>query len=398
MSGPLSRRDALRGLGLGAAALVGASSSAGATRYRFHGVHQSGVTTPIQDHLAMAAFDVSGTRAQLVATLRDWSAAARLFVEGRPLPPDGSAYLPPADTGEALDLPAAGLTLTFGFGPSLFDARFGLSRRRPHALIDLPTFPGDRMDPLRSGGDLVVQACAQDPVVAFHAVRNLARLAEGVAGVRWLQLGAGRTSGETTGATPRNLLGFKDGTANLDAADESAMARHVWVGDEGEQSWMRGGTYLVARRIRLHLERWSALTLDTQQATIGRFRASGAPLTGRAEHDPLRLGVYDHFGQPVIPDSAHVRVVSARENDGAVILRRGFNFVDGLDPVTGELDAGLMFLCFQKEPARQFVTLQTSLAAKDNLALYATHTGSGLYACPPGAPDGGYVGQALFEG
>ncbi len=398
----ISRRSALKGTTAAAAAALASAAtvtqSGAATRHSFHGRHQSGVTTPIQDHLAFATFDITdGQRADVVSLLQSWSAAAAIYVEGHELPVSSDPYVPSTDTGEAIGLSASGLTLTFGFGPSLFDDRFGLGTKRPGALIDLPPFPGDDLDPQRSGGDLCVQACANDPLVAFHAVRNLARLGLGVVALRYLQMGSGRTStSTTTTTTPRNLLGFKDGTNNLTASSASAMDQHVWVGDDSDQSWMVHGTYLVARRVRTHLEEWSSLALYTQEQVIGRFRASGAPLTGRHEHDPLRLTAVDHFGLPVIPATAHVRVAAPINNDGARILRRGFNFTDGVDPVTGELDAGLMFICFQRDPARQFVTLQNNLSQSDALSNYVTHTGSGIFACPPGAARGGWVGQQLF--
>jgi deferrochelatase/peroxidase EfeB len=228
-------------------------------------------------------------------------------------------------------------------------------------------------------------------------VRNLARLGAGTVVLRDLQLGSGRTSAPGLRETPRNLLGFKDGTNNVRTDSATEMDEHVWVGDEGDQAWMRGGTYLVARRIRVHLEQWAALSLDTQQRAIGRARDSGAPLTGTREHDPLDLAVFDTMGQLVIPDSAHVRVASHQENQGVRILRRGYNFTDGLDPRTGELDAGLMFICFQRDPRRQFVTLQNRLAAHDALSRYLVHTGSGIFACPPGVPRERSIGEELFS-
>ncbi len=402
----LSRRQALKGTSLAAAASVAAlavardgASAQSTQRFSFHGRHQSGITTRVQNHLAFATFDVTATSiAQLRDVLVTWSSAAARFVEGRELSGSSDPVYPPSDTGESVDLGPAALTLTFGFGPSLFDERFGLGARRPSALVDLPIFPGDNLDPLRTGGDLCVQACADDPTVAFHAVRNLARLGLGTVALRSLQFGSGQTSTSSrSAATPRNLLGFKDGTNNLRAENVSSMDRHVWVGADSDQPWMAGGTYLAVRRIRVHLEEWSSLPLEDQQLAIGRFRDSGAPLTGRREHDALEFQRLDNFGTPVIPTGAHVRVASPSLNNGAVILRRGFNFADGIDPTTGELDAGLMFISFQKDPRRQFVTLQTSLASQDSLSRYTTHTGSGLFACPPGAERGKFLGQSLFE-
>lgn len=243
-----------------------------------------------------------------------------------------------------------------------------------------------------------MQACSDDATVALHAVRNLARIALGALTLRSLQTGAGQTSSSSTAvATPRNLLGFKDGTNNLRVHDRHDMDAHVWVRAESDQSWMHAGTYLVMRRIRIHLEEWSSLPLETQQVTIGRVRASGAPLSGKREHDGIDFAKLDIFGAPVITANAHVRVASAHENAGAVILRRGYNFADGIDPRTGELNAGLLFICFQRDPRSQFVALQSNLASNDALSRYTTHVGSGIFACPPGPARGEFVGQHLFD-
>jgi deferrochelatase/peroxidase EfeB len=236
------------------------------TTYPFRGAHQAGIVTPAQDRLHLAAFDITtGSRAQLVALLEAWTLAAERMTQGLPAgpvgPTDGAPQAPPDDTGEAIGLSSGGLTITFGFGPGMFrDARgrdrFGLADRQPEALRDLPRFPGDRLDPARSGGDLCVQACAADPQVAFHAVRNLARIGFGTVAVRWSQLGFGRTSTTSTSqSTPRNLFGFKDGTANVKAEETADLDRYVWVGDD-DQPWLAGGSYLVARRIEMHIETW----------------------------------------------------------------------------------------------------------------------------------------------
>ncbi len=225
----------------------------------FYGDHQAGIATPAQDRLVFGAFDVKTTQVGDVRDLlRTWSGAAAAMTQGQPVPgiTDGP-LAPPVDTGEAAGLGASNLTVTFGFGPGLFDARFGLSDRRPAALADLPAFPNDHLVDAQSGGDLAVQACADDPQVAFHAVRNLARLGRGLVTLRWLQLGFGRTS--TTSkqqATPRNLMGFKDGTNNIKLEDSSVLDANVWVGDDTDQEWMRGGSYLVTRRIRMRIESW----------------------------------------------------------------------------------------------------------------------------------------------
>jgi deferrochelatase/peroxidase EfeB len=288
--------------------------------------------------------------------------------------------------------------VTVGLGPSLFEGargrRLGLASRRPAALADLPTLPGDVLEPQRSGGDLCVQACSDDPQVAFHAVRNLARIGRGAVVMRWSQLGFGRTSTTSRSqSTPRNLMGFKDGTANIRAEDTAAMDRFVWVGDEEGPAWMLGGTYLVARRIRMLLEVWDRASLGDQERTIGRQKYSGAPLGGEAEFDPLELGA-ERGGHPVIPRDAHVRLASSERN-GTEILRRGYSFTDGVDERLGQLDAGLFFICFQRDP-QQFVTIQRRLGVTDALAEYIKHTSSAVFAIPPGARRGSFVGEGLF--
>jgi len=399
--GSISRRQMLAGSGLATAALVATAAGSGMAgadtgtagtggTEPFHGAHQGGIATPEQARMAFAAFDVTGAdRGGLAALLASWTVAAERMTQGQVVAGGAGPFSPPGDTGEAVDLPAARLTLTVGFGPSLFDGRFGLGGSRPNALADLPAFAGDALDPARSGGDLCVQACADDAQVAFHAIHNLARLGLGTVALRYLQLGFGRTaSAGGDSATPRNLLGFKDGTDNLVPTDAGAMDRFVWVDGSDDQSWMHGGTYLVARRIRVHLEAWDRSTLGDQERTIGRVKASGAPLGGAHERDAVDLSALDDFGNPRIPDSAHIRAAAPATNRGAAILRRGYSFVDGVDPTTGELDAGLFFICFQRDPSEQFVRIQTRLATQDALASYLDHTGSAVFACPPGpGPD-----------
>ena len=390
----------------GAAASVDGTATRGSDRVPFGGRHQAGIATDVQAHLHLAAFDVTATgRAALVALLQDWTDAARDLVAGRPVGEggavDGPPLAPPSDTGEAQDAGAARLTLTVGLGPSLFDGRFGLSGRRPAALVDLPAFPGDVLDPRRCGGDLVVQACADDPQVAVHAIRNLTRIASGRAAVRWAQLGYGAAaSTDPDTPTPRNLFGFKDGTANPSGRDGETLARHVWVADEDAQrpghAWMTGGSYLVARRIAMTIETWDRASLDEQERVVGRTKGEGAPFGARREHDPVQLAA--------LPASSHVAVARRAQHaqdgqraqpSGGTMLRRGYNFVDGTDGL-GHLDAGLMFLAYQRDPRTAFIPVQARLAADDALSEYLRHTGSGIWAVPPGVGDSGWWGQTLL--
>lgn len=370
----------------------------------FEGTYQAGVATPAQARLVFGSFDFLGTTAaELRELMRSWTDAARLLTTGQPVgTPAGEPALPPADTGEALSSPPSQLTLTFGLGPGLFEQggadRLGLRRRMPAGLAPIGPLPGDQLDPARSGGDLCVQACADDPQVAFHAVRNLLRIGRGMVELRWLQLGFDANTATTTGeSTPRNLMGFKDGTNNIKVDDRERLDRFVWLDDGEPQAWMRGGTFLVARRIRMLIETWDHSPLSEQENVIGRRKVTGAAFGATREHDVPDLGARGADGQPVIPVDAHIRLASPRTNRGATILRRGYAYTDGIDPRTGLLDAGLFFISFQRDPATQFTALQRRLGAMDALTEYIQHTGSALFAVPPGVGPGGYVGQQLLR-
>jgi deferrochelatase/peroxidase EfeB len=375
----------------------------------FWGPHQGGITTPMQSHTYAAAFDlVSTEREDVIRLLRAWTSAAARMGTGQPAQPLGRDVAQPApDSGEALGLAAARLTLTFGFGAGLFvkegKDRYGLAVQRPQALVDLPLFNGEELIETRSGGDLSVQACADDPQIAFHAVRQLARLAFGVAQIRWAQIGF--IPSVPPNQTPRNLMGFKDGTSNPSINDPAAMEKFVWVGDEGPD-WMRGGSYVVLRRIRIALEHWDRMPLDFQERAVGRHKYSGAPLGLEGEFDPLDLNSADEDGNPIIPESAHVRLATAASNEGAQILRRPYSYNDGVNFTTErwppwhqgvEYDAGVFFVCYQRDPRTGFISIFDKLSKFDMLNQFVTHTGSGLFACPGGVVQGEFVGQHLFE-
>jgi deferrochelatase/peroxidase EfeB len=405
------------GLGIGsvAEAVVEAKHPRGSTDNdrsqieTFWGTHQGGITTPVQSHTYAAALDLVTTkRDDVIRLLRDWTSAAARMSIGQPVQPVAQDVAPPTpDSGEAVGLPAARLTVTFGFGAGLFVKdgidRYGLAAQRPQGLVDLPRFNGDELTETRTGGDLSVQACADDPQVAFHAVRQLARLAHGVAEVRWAQ--SGFIPGVGPKQTPRNLMGFKDGTSNPKIDDPAAMEKFVWVGNEGPD-WMRGGSYVVLRRIRIALEHWDRMPLDFQERTFGRHKNSGAPLGLKNEFDPLDLNAVDKDGDPVIPESAHVRFAAAASNDGAQILRRPYSYNDGVNFTTErwppwrqgmEYDAGLFFVCYQRDPRTGFIKIFDKMAKFDMLNQFVTHTGGGLFACPRGIAPGEFVGKHLLD-
>ncbi|WP_315095096.1 iron uptake transporter deferrochelatase/peroxidase subunit, partial [uncultured Cellulomonas sp.] len=403
------------GVGRATAADAVAPVSAAGT-YPFTGTHQAGIVTPAQDRLYLAAFDLTTTsRDELVELLRRWTTIAARLTQGLSAGPFGPASgpydAPPDDTGEAADLSPAGLTITFGLGRSLFvgtpgpdgapgQDRFGLAGRLPGGLVDLPHFAADDLDPARSDGDLVVQACADDPQIAVHAIRNLSRAAFGSATIRWTQLGYGRTSSTSTEQrTPRNLFGFKDGTANVKAEEADALAEHVWVPASAaaadhqagiDSGWLTGGSYLVARRIRMRIETWDRTSLREQETLVGRTKGEGAPLSGGTEFSEPDFAKEGRGGAPLIAVDSHVRLAHPSSNGGARMLRRGYNFTDGNDAL-GRLDAGLFFLAFVRDPRTHYIPMQAALSRDDVLMEYLTHTGSGLFAVPPGVPDGSLV-------
>jgi len=372
----------------------------------FYGVHQGGILTSQQSHTYLAALDVTTERRQdLAGLLRHWTdIAARLSAGATagPLASDPDKNEP--DSGEAVGLGPARLTVNFGFGPTLFAKdghdRFGLASQHPYELAELPQFPGDQLLESRTGGDLTVHACADDPQVAFHAVRQLVRAADGVASLRWSQ--AGFSEAPASAGTPRNLTGFKDGTINPKTGAQ--LDQYVWVGYEGP-AWMTGGTYLVLRRITISLERWDTQTLGAQEKVIGRYKMSGAPLGKPGEFDSLDLQAKDGQGNLLIPADSHVRLASPQENWGAMMLRRSYSYDDGVNTVSNQaasrrptFDAGLLFACYQRNPLLAFVAIFRRLACNDPLRQFTTHTGSAIVAIPPAAAGPGYwVGQRLLD-
>ncbi|RNI20938.1 Dyp-type peroxidase [Flexivirga caeni] len=434
-NGP-SRRSLLRGGALVGAGVVGggvigsfvgravaAPPSAKGSREPFYGLHQTGITTDTQRNTVLAAFDLKSDRvADLAALLRDWTKLAAELTTGssNTVPmyssndaADRNAYADatqPSTTDDSLEAYLLGpqrLTLTVGFGRSLFvdpdgQDRMGLKAKLPPALAVLPHFPGDQLTAADSEGDLYLQACADDPQVAFHAIRSIARIAPDVAALRWTQLGFTPTN---DAGTPRNLMGFKDGTVNSNVHPPADLDATVWAGSEGP-AWMRGGSYLVYRRIRMALEHWDRLAPSSQEQVIGRHKLSGAPLGGHGEFSALDLSAKTSAGDPVIPQTAHVRLASPQANNGAVIMRRAFAYNNGTTPFTErwppwrqslEYDAGLLFLAYQKDPRTAFVPINARLAENDAMNEFITHTASAVFAVPPGATQSGdWIGRTLL--
>ncbi|WP_122039622.1 Dyp-type peroxidase [Asaia bogorensis] len=362
--------------------------------------HQPGIVTPQQPHAYFITFDVTtDKREALVKMLRAWSEAADRLMAGKDMP--GLV-----DSDETDGLGQRNLTITIGFGPTLFikegKDRFGLASHRPAALADLPRFTGDQLVPARTGGDLCVQCCADDPQTTLHASRILTRLAYDSATPRWAQAGFLPNFGK--GKTPRNLMGFKDGTINPETQNPKTADRYIWAA-ASDLPWMQGGSYLVARIIRIALEHWDRTPVAFQEETMGRQKLSGAPIGGHDEFEPLTLTQKDHDGNPVTVQNSHARLAAPEENGGAQILRRAYSYDNGLSYTAErwppwrqgmEMDAGLLFLSWQQDPRTGFVRIFEKMSKFDMMNQYTTHIGGGLFACP-GRRDGEFVGQTLFE-
>ncbi len=354
----------------------------------FHGKHQSGVATPPQAHALFIALDLQpragrSARDTLGAVLKLWTSDAARLTQGEPAL---------ADTEPELALRPARLTVTVGLGPAVFD-HTGLSALRPETVAGLPAFSTDRLDPAWCGGDLLLQICADDPVVVAHASRVLLKNVRSMTRQRWRQSGFRNAYGANRpGGSMRNLMGQVDGTANLH--DKKALDRYVWD-DHPSAPWFSGGTVLVIRRIRAEMDSWDELDRASKELTVGRRLDTGAPLTGRKEADEPDLSAAVN-GIPVIPPNAHIALARHRTDDEQ-FLRRPYNYDDppADDRTT---DSGLIFASYQRDPARQFVPVQERLAAADALNEWITTIGSATFAILPGAlaPDG-YLGQTLLE-
>lgn len=424
-----SRRAMFTGAGLGVA-LAGLAGVAGGraweasqrpeeailTTYPFRGDHQAGITTPAQDNMFTAAFDVSTTDVEELKTLlSDWAVAAEQMTAGELIggQPSSNKQLPPKDTGEAWGYKPNGLTITFGVGKGLFvDAdgkdRFGLAAKMPAILKEgMPSFSGDQLHAAQSDGDLLIQACSNDAQVCVHAIRNLTRIAFGTATLRWSQVGYGRTSSTSVDQeTPRNLFGFKDGTNNIKAEDPAdQLNEHLWVqpGDDAAASWMAGGTYYVARRIRMLAEVWDRLRLIEQEQTMGRDKRYGAPLSianptkSSEEFTTVDYAAKDDKGETLVPADAHIAVVSPEQNQGRRMLRRGYNYTDGSDSL-GLLQTGLFFIAFVRDPRTNFYPILDRMTKSDALQEYLKHEASALFAIPPGIEKGDtMVAASLFS-
>ena len=356
-------------------------------KYDFYGEHQAGITTPSQRNIYFLVMDLHTDKLDDVKQMfKDWTTYAANLTQGKNIKPyEKNPFVPPTDTGEADSMGAYGLTLTFGISPS-FLKKMGLTHKQPKEFQDLPKFPRDQLRENLTGGDICIQACAEDAQVAFHAVRQLVRQARSNITMRWSQ--SGFVGFDTGNQTPRNLFAFKDGTANQSTI--KAADKNLWA---DAPDWMKGGTYLVTRVIQMHLETWDRTSLKGQEDTFGRHRDSGAAIGQKGEFDTFDVHAKDAQGKAVIPEISHMGLA---KRTGVEMLRRSYSYSSGINPATGQFDSGLLFISFQKSP-EQFIIIQNALGRLDKMNEYTTHIGSGLFACFGGILQGGYIGQALFE-
>jgi deferrochelatase/peroxidase EfeB len=367
-----------------------------ATVQPFTGAHQAGILNPAPAHATLVAFDsIAPSRATLAEGIQALSARAQQLAVGGAVPLL-EIDEPPADSGIlGPDNAPDALTVTIGFGASLFDDRYGLGSARPAELIQMPTFPVDQLDPEISHGDVMVQICAQHRDTVVHTVRELARAVRGTLQQRWSMDGfSGANRGPSSKNSPRNLFAFRDGTGNPVTTDSSLMNQLVWAG-AGEPAWAVGGTYQVVRVIRMHVEFWDRVGLSEQQNMIGRVRDTGAPLGGTSEFQDPRYDL-DPKGER-IPLDAHIRLANPRTPATADqrILRRGFSYHRGFDDA-GQLDQGLLFIAYNRRPSQQFVVIQDRLNAEP-MTDYVTPIGGGYFFVPPGVRGStDFVGSGLF--
>jgi len=413
-----SRRRLLKGVGAlgGALALAGGCPVAHAAKPQsapgtlspdarmetqpFYGPHQAGILTPQQASMMLVAFDVlASDKSELERLFRLLTQRIDFLTTGGPAPDTPNPRLPPMDSGIlGAFIAPDNLTMTVSLGASLFDDRFGLAPHKPKSLQKMVRFPNDSLDAALCHGDLLIQICANTQDTVIHALRDLIKHTPDLLSVRWKREGfisdhAARSKGKET---PVNLLGFKDGTANPNSQDVPLMDSVVWVtADQGEPAWAVGGSYQAVRIIQFHVEFWDRTPLKEQQTIFGRDKHSGAPLGMKNEHD-----VPDYASDPdgeIIALDSHIRLANPRtkETESNLMMRRGYSYSLGVTN-SGQLDMGLLFVCFQHDLEQGFLTVQKRLNG-EALEEYIKPVGGGYFFALPGVRDkNGWLAQGLL--
>ncbi|WP_158784468.1 iron uptake transporter deferrochelatase/peroxidase subunit [Pantoea sp. BAV 3049] len=367
----------------------------------YYGPHQAGIITPQQASMMLVAFDVLATdKADLERLFRLLDNRIAFLTKGGKAPLVTNPQLPPMDSGIlGDDIYPDNLTITVSAGHSLFDDRYGLQAHKPLKLQAMTRFPNDALDGSLCHGDLLLQICANTNDTVIHALRDIIKHSPDLLSVRWRREGfisdhAARSKGKET---PINLLGFKDGTANPDTTNQPLMESILWVSaEQGEPAWAVNGSYQAARIIQFHVEFWDRTPLQEQQTIFGRVKHSGAPLGMQNEHD-----VPDYASDPdgnITPMDAHIRLANPRtpETQNNLMLRRGYSYSLGVSNA-GQLEMGLLFVCYQHDLEKGFLTVQKRLNG-EALEEYIRPIGGGYFFVLPGVPDDKhYLGQSLLE-
>ncbi len=367
----------------------------------FYGSHQAGVLTPQQAAMMVVAFDVlAGDKSELERLFRLLTKRIAFLTAGGPAPGTPNPQMPPQDSGILGPVIAPdNLTMTVSVGSSLFDERFGLAAHRPRALQKMSRFPNDALDAAQCHGDLLIQICANTQDTVIHALRDVIKHTPDLLSVRWQREGfisdhAARSRGKET---PVNLLGFKDGSANPDSSDTALMNNVIWVtADQQEPAWAVGGSYQAVRIIRFRVEFWDRTPLKEQETIFGRNKASGAPLGMEHEHDEPDYS-RDPKGE-VIALNSHIRLANPRtaQTQSSLMMRRGYSYSRGATQ-SGQLDMGLLFVCYQHDLEKGFIAVQTRLNG-EALEEYVKPVGGGYFFVLPGVPDTSrYLAQGLLE-
>jgi deferrochelatase/peroxidase EfeB len=406
----ITRRDLLIGMaGAGGAAALASLSYRGLFAraenpaekvVSFYGIHQAGITTPAPASALVVAFDTTATsRADLTRVFKTLTERIEFLMAGG-TPPARDPRYPPNDSGIlGPKVIPDNLTITVAIGKSLFDQRYGLSALKPKRLSEMPSFSNDQLDPDLCHGDLLLQFCANEAETNLHALRDIVKNLSDSLTLRWKMEGFQQPNTATKPRTTsvRNLLGFKDGTANLSPSDDTLMNRQVWVQPHADEpAWAVGGSYQVVRVIRNLVERWDRTPLQEQETIIGRKKDTGTPLGMKHESDIPDFSK-DPKGKQFLLD-AHIRLANpqTKATDANLILRRGFNYSRGFDKA-GHLDMGLLFVCFQSDLEKGFVAIQKRLNG-ESLEEYIKPVGGGYFFALPGVIDKQkYLGQALLE-
>lgn len=419
----LQRRRILMGMGVAGAALAGGALSCPAMaaanpanaqvtqapssdktqdHHDFHGQHQNGIVTPRPAAGMLVAFDVLATdREGLERLLRTLNERIAFLMKGGPVA-QVDPKLPPVDSGILGPVVSPdNLTITVSVGESLFDERFALAKIKPKHLSRMQGFPNDALDPAQCHGDLSLQFCANTADTNIHALRDIVKNMPDLLLVRWKQEGTVPPQAPVKPGEPaqsaRNFLGFRDGSANPDSNDNTAMNQIVWVQpDSGEPQWAVNGSYQAVRIIRNFVERWDRTPLQEQESIFGRNKASGAPMDGARETD-----VPDYSKDPhgkITKLDAHIRLANPRtaQTRNSLILRRPFNYSNGVNK-NGQLDMGLLFICYQRDLEQGFIAVQTRLNGEP-LEEYLKPVGGGYFFTLPGVRDEhDFIGRSLLD-